>query len=171
MFRLLKLTVLFGVISFKLQAQSCPEIIGYYPNWQWYNRAKLVNPMTIQYEKYTILNYSFFKPELSGAISSTDTWADENLLLGQINWSTSPVSYYPNTSIIDRAHNANTKVLPSIGGWTLSDNFPSIAASTTKRSTFAHGCCELIRTYHFDGIDIDWEYLGWVEHGGTTSDK
>ena len=154
-----------------LYAQSCPEIIGYFPNWQWYDRAQLLNPMTIQYEKYSIINYAFFKPETNGSISSTDAWADQNLLLGQINWSTSPITYYPNTSIIERAHNANTKVLPSIGGWTLSDNFPGIAASTLKRTQFAHSCCDLIRTYNFDGIDIDWEYPGYATHSGTLADK
>ena len=105
-----------------LYAQSCPEIIGYFPNWQWYDRAQLLNPMTIQYEKYSIINYAFFKPETNGSISSTDAWADQNLLLGQINWSTSPITYYPNTSIIERAHNANTKVLPSIGGSVLAES-------------------------------------------------
>lgn len=163
--------LLLSMTGLKTIAQSCPDIIGYYPNWQWYDRAKLVNPMTIQYAKYTIINYAFFKPEATGLISSTDTWADENLLLGQINWSTTPVSYYPNTSIIERAHNANTKVLPSIGGWTLSNNFPSIAADNTKRITFAHSCCDLIRTYHFDGIDIDWEYPSYIPNGGTAADK
>lgn len=164
---------LFGLLYFTIavDAQTCADIIGYYPNWQWYDRGQLVKPSTIQYSKYTIINYAFFKPELNGTISSTDSWADENLLLGQINWSTNPVSYYPNTSIIDRAHNVGVKVLPSIGGWTLSDNFPSIAASTTKRTTFSHACCDLIRTYHFDGIDIDWEYPGFVDHGGSPADK
>jgi GH18 family chitinase len=86
-----------------INAQTCRQVIGYIPNWQWYDRAKLVNPMTIQYQKYSILNYAFFKPETTGAISTTDAWADENLLLGQINWSTTPVSYLPNTSIPSRA--------------------------------------------------------------------
>ncbi|MBK7762582.1 MAG: fibronectin type III domain-containing protein [Bacteroidetes bacterium] len=152
-------------------AQSCLDIIGYYPNWQWYDRAQLVKPSTIQYSKYSIINYAFFKPESNGSISSTDTWADENLLLGQINWSTTSVSYYPNTSIIDKAHLVGTKVLPSIGGWTLSEHFPSIASSITKRTLFAHSCCDLIRTYNFDGIDIDWEYPGYTPHNGTLADK
>lgn len=163
--------LLFFIIGMNINAQKCLDIIGYYPNWQWYDRAKLVNPMTIEYSKYTIINYAFFKPEASGMISSTDAWADENLLLGQINWSTTPVSYYPNTSIIERAHNSNVKVLPSIGGWTLSNNFPTIAADSIKRKTFAHGCCNLIRTYKFDGIDIDWEYPGYIPNGGTVADK
>lgn len=159
------------LMVFSAEAQTCPEIIGYYPNWQWYDRGQLVKPSTIQYSKYTILNYAFFKPESNGSISSTDAWADQNLLLGQINWSTNPISYIPNTSIIDLAHNAGVKVLPSIGGWTLSDNFPGIAASGTKRITFAHHCCDLIRTYQFDGIDIDWEYPGYATHSGTPADK
>ncbi|HOZ50646.1 MAG TPA: glycosyl hydrolase family 18 protein [Chitinophagaceae bacterium] len=158
-------------ITQKVCAQTCTEVIGYYPNWQWYDRGQLVKPTTIQYSKYSIINYAFFKPETDGSITSTDAWADQNLLLGQINWSAPPNTYYPNTSIIDLAHNAGTKVLPSIGGWTLSNNFSSIAASATKRNNFAHGCCELIRTYQFDGIDIDWEYPGYAPNSGTINDK
>lgn len=158
-------------LSFKSFAQPCKEIIGYYPNWQWYDRSKLVKPSTIQYSKYSIINYCFFKPEVNGLISNTDTWADENLLQGEINWSTSPVSYYPNTSIIDLAHNAGTKVMVSIGGWTLSDNFPSIAADPAKRATFAAECNRLLSFYKFDGIDIDWEYPGYVDHSGTPADE
>jgi chitinase len=162
---------LLNVFLNHIKAQTCKEVIGYYPNWQWYDRAKLVKSSTIAYSKYSIINYSFFKPEASGLISNTDAWADENLLQGQINWSTTPVSYYPNTSIIDLAHNAGTKVMVSIGGWTLSDNFPTIAASATKRALFASECNRLLKFYNFDGIDIDWEYPGFADHSGTTSDK
>ncbi len=158
-------------LSNKVYAQTCTDVIGYYPNWQWYDRAQLVKPLTIQYSKYSIINYAFFKPETNGSLSSTDAWADQNLLLGQINWSTTPTSYYPNTSIVSLAHNAGTKVLPSIGGWTLSNNFPSIAATPSKRTLFAHSCCDLIRTYQFDGIDIDWEYPGYTPNSGTMNDK
>lgn len=164
---LLLISNLFG----RIFAQPCKEIIGYYPNWQWYDRAKLVKPSTIAYSKYSVINYCFFKPELNGTISNTDTWADENLLQGQINWSTNPVSYYPNTSIIDLAHNAGTKIYVSIGGWTLSDNFPTIAASSTLRAKFASECNRLIKFYKFDGIDIDWEYPGYAAHSGTPADK
>ncbi len=166
------LLVLLNINLIQLNAQTtCKEIIGYYPNWQWYDRAKLVKPTTIAYSKYSIINYCFFKPEASGLISNTDTWADENLLQGQINWSTTPTSYYPNTSVIDLAHNAGTKVMVSIGGWTLSDNFPAIAASASKRALFASECNRLLKFYKFDGIDIDWEYPGFAEHSGTTADK
>lgn len=149
-------------------AQTCMEVVGYYPNWQWYDRNKLVNPASIDYSKYTIINYAFLKPESNGSISLIDPWADENLLLGQIDWASG--GYIPNTSLIDQAHSNNVKVLPSIGGWTLSDNFPGIAADPAKRSTFAQACVNLIQTYNFDGIDLDWEYPGFVDHGGSPQD-
>ena len=166
------LTILTFILIIKIGvSQTCKEIVGYYPNWQWYDRNKLVKPSTINYSKYSVINYCFFKPEPNGVISNTDTWADENLLQGQINWSTNPVSYYPNTSIIDLAHNAGTKVMVSIGGWTLSDNFPTIAASAVLRGKFASECNRLIKFYKFDGIDIDWEYPGYAQHSGTPADK
>ena len=149
-------------------AQPCKEIVGYYPSWQWYDRDKLVNPQTIDYSKYSILNYAFLKPEPDGSISFFDSWADENLLLGETDWSTG--GYIPNTSLISNAHTNNVKVLPSIGGWTLSDNFPSIASDPIKRQTFAQACVNLLQTYNFDGIDLDWEYPGFIDHNGTPQD-
>ena len=44
--------------------------------------------------------------------------------------------------------------MPSIGGWTLSDNFPTIAATEAGRKAFAANCVKLIEEYDFDGIDI-----------------
>lgn len=157
-------------ISKQFHAQSpCREVVGYYPNWQWYDRNKLVDPQSIDYSKYTIINYCFFKPLADGTIDQTDTWADENLLFGQPDWNNG--GYLPNTSIVDLAHQSNVKILPSIGGWTLSDLFPSIAADPVKRAAFAQACVQLIDTFNFDGIDIDWEYPGYAEHGGTAQDE
>lgn len=160
--------LLLAFTSLKSIGQGCHEVVGYYPNWQWYDRNKLVNPQTIDYSKYTIINYAFLNPQPDGSIDLFDPWADENLLLGQPDWATG--GYIPNTSLISNAHSNNVKVLPSIGGWTLSDNFPGIAADATKRATFAQACVNLIQTYQFDGIDLDWEYPGFVDHGGTPQD-
>ncbi|MCH2224434.1 MAG: glycosyl hydrolase family 18 protein [Crocinitomicaceae bacterium] len=160
------LLLLFFGTSFS--QSPCKEIVGYYPNWQWYDRAQLVNPQTLDYSKYTIINYCFFAPQPDGTINTTDAWADENLLLGQPDWVNG--GYLPNTSIVDLAHANGIEILPSIGGWTLSTNFPSIAASPALRATFAQSCVNLIQTYNFDGIDLDWEYPGYAPHGGTPQD-
>lgn len=169
--------------SLLLLAQPCKEVIGYYPNWQWYDRNKLVNPQTIDYTKYTVINYSFFAPQADGTIKITDPWADKNLLLGPINWSVAPAGYdtsydFGNPAyhqagfkFADICHQHNVKFLPSIGGWTLSDHFPAIAADPEKRQTFANQCVSLIQAFGFDGIDLDWEYPGFADHNGTVQDE
>jgi chitinase len=170
--------------SFSLsEAQTCKEIIGYYPSWQWYDRNKLVQPSSIQYSKYSIINYAFLKTEPDGHLSITDPWGDKNLLLGPFNWSTAPVGYdasydfgnpayhISGQKFADYAHAGGCKFLISIGGWNDSNNFPGIAADATKRSTFASQCTTVCELYDLDGIDIDWEYPGFALHSGTPADE
>ncbi len=53
------------------------------------------------------------------------------------------------------------KILPSIGGWTLSDPFFELAADAGKRAIFINSVKRfLLEHSFFDGIDIDWEYPG-----------
>lgn len=177
---ILSLCLLIGTIS-NINAQKADdgkkhEIIGYYPSWQMYKRAGLLKPSqdNVDFSRYTILNYSFFQCDTLGNLYGTDAWADSILLRGEIDWGRSTLDayfYYPNTSLIDRAHVWGVKVMVSIGGWTLSENFPKVAADPEKRRYFAEQCVSLLRRYKFDGIDIDWEYPGYEAHKGTPEDK
>lgn len=180
--------IIFGILfllsflSFA-QNQTCKEVIGYYPNWQWYDRNKLVSPSSLDYTKYSIINYSFFDVAPNGNIQITDPWADKNLLLGPINWAVAPAGYdtgydfgnpayhHSGQKFSEICHSNDVKLLPSIGGWTLSNNFSAIAADPIKRQTFANSCVELIDAFGFDGIDLDWEYPGYLPHNGTSQDK
>lgn len=170
-FRSMLIPLLFGVLQIsEFSAQPCKEIVGYYPNWQWYDRNKAVRPQTIAYDKYTVLNYCFFVPNANGTITSHDQWADDNLLLGEQDWSNGG-RRKPETSIIYHAHAHNVKILASIGGWSLSSTFPTIASDSLTREKFAASCVDLVRTYGFDGIDINWEFPGYAPHNGTAADK
>ncbi|UOY92548.1 glycosyl hydrolase family 18 protein [Ectobacillus sp. JY-23] len=50
------------------------------------------------------------------------------------------------------------KTLISVGGWTWSNRFSDVAADPQTRQVFAKSAVEFIRTYGFDGVDLDWEY-------------
>ena len=52
------------------------------------------------------------------------------------------------------------KILPSIGGWTLSDPFYGFTEKA-NRDTFVASVKEFLLTWKFyDGVDIDWEFPG-----------
>ena len=178
--RLLHLLFLLTICSL-LKAQPCREVVTFYPSWKWYNRSRLVNPSTIDYSKYTIINYAFLQPEKDGRISIFDPLADKTLLLGKFtsdakksyrkNKEINPEWHISETSLVEKAHANGVKVLISIGGWTMSENFSIIAASETKRRQFAKSCADLIHTFKIDGVDIDWEYPGYKSQNGSSSDK
>ncbi|MCC2521609.1 glycosyl hydrolase family 18 protein [Vibrio coralliilyticus] len=66
-----------------------------------------------------------------------------------------------------KQRNPDLKIIPSIGGWTLSDPFFDF---TTKanRDTFVASVKRFLTTWKFyDGVDIDWEFPGG---GGAAPD-
>jgi chitinase len=59
------------------------------------------------------------------------------------------------------------KILPSFGGWTMSEPFHAMAKNKQAMDQFSKTAVELIAQYDFfDGIDLDWEYPGG---GGLTT--
>jgi chitinase len=78
--------------------------------------------------------------------------------------------HYYDKGLIGRAHSQGASVYISIGGWTISTMFPTLAASAPARRTFAKNCVGLIREYGIDGIDIQWEFPGYTVNDGTEDD-
>ena len=148
-------------------------IIAYYASWQWYDRNGLAKPENLDHSKVSRYNFAFFQINEQGQIWGTDSWADPIVLFGEFDWMAVPgtghcswdspdeppvcAGHFYEGGLIHQAHSAGVEVYPSIGGWTLSDPFPTLAANPTARATFAANCVELIKAYDFDGIDIDWE--------------
>jgi chitinase len=46
-----------------------------------------------------------------------------------------------------------------------------VASTSGLRAAFAHSCATAAARWDLDGIDIDWEYPGYEEHGGTIADR
>ena len=52
------------------------------------------------------------------------------------------------------------KTCISVGGWSFSRPFPLIASNSAKLATFVESITDMAVKYHFDCIDIDWEFPG-----------
>ncbi|WP_240798126.1 glycosyl hydrolase family 18 protein [Vibrio sp. H11] len=62
------------------------------------------------------------------------------------------------------------KIIPSIGGWTLSDPFFDFT-SQTNRDVFVASVKRFLQTWKFfDGVDIDWEFPGGDGASATLGD-
>lgn len=54
--------------------------------------------------------------------------------------------------------NPELKIVPSIGGWSWSENFSDAVLTPSSRKKFAKSSVDIVRQYNLDGVDIDWEY-------------
>ncbi|OQV12860.1 Acidic mammalian chitinase [Hypsibius exemplaris] len=57
-----------------------------------------------------------------------------------------------------RRQHPDFKVILSVGGWTLSSQFPPMASSAESRRAFVASCVTNLRQWGLDGLDLDWEY-------------
>lgn len=160
--------VLFVALTLSTVASSSgqeKEVIGYYPSWKW----RYLPPDKIPFSKLTSVNYAFFYPLPDGHLVGRDT-VDDAMILGG-GWNGEVNNDRPRSSLTTLAHKNGVRVVLSVGGWNDSGNFSEVAKSGARREQFAHSCVNAIKTYSLDGIDLDWEYPTYVEHGGKPEDK
>lgn len=159
------LSITYSFIPLSLFGET--KIVGYYPNWGIY-RNPTFYPKDINPELVTHINYAFIKLDPSGELVLFDPWAD--VQYGE-DWRTSK-PYWGNFHQFDelKKQHPHLKTMASVGGWTLSDTFSQVAADPKLRQRFVASCLKFCEKYHFDGIDIDWEYPGFKEHNGRPED-
>ncbi|MBA4544241.1 MULTISPECIES: glycoside hydrolase family 18 protein [Thermoactinomyces] len=145
-------------------AASGKNVVAYYPSWATYDRNFQV--MDIDASKITYLNYAFANV-VNGEVTVGDTYADTDKFFpgdcwdagckrGNFNQLTKLKQKYP-----------NLKTIISVGGWTWSGGFSDAALTDASRTKFADSAVRFIRTWGFDGVDIDWEYpvSGGLQNG------
>ena len=106
--------------------------------------------------KWTHLYYAF-------ALIDSDTYE-----VAQMN--SFDLELYPKFTAL-KEQNPALKVFISIGGWSAGGQIFSImTASASSRSAFISSALRFMKTYAFDGIDIDWEYPVAPDRGGSAAD-
>ena len=88
-----------------------------------------------------------------------DPFAALQKTLGDQTWGSAYKGNFGQLMALKQAY-PDLKILPSIGGWTLSDPF-YFMDDPVIRARFVDSVERFVRTWKFfDGVDIDWEYPG-----------
>lgn len=121
-------------------------IIGYVGGYRG-----LIDTAMVHANKLTIVNYAFVD------VQNNRAWLT--------NMKTDTINFRYLESL--KKTNPDIKIVISIGGWSWSKHFSDAVLSDTSRLEFAVSAAAIVRQYHLDGIDIDWEYPGQVGDGNT----
>ncbi|WP_379134727.1 glycosyl hydrolase family 18 protein [Paenibacillus sp. sgz500958] len=161
------------------------KLVGYYASWAAYGRA--FNVSDIDPTKMNVINYAFAdicwngihgnpdptgpnpvtwtcQNELgqtinvpNGTIVLGDPWIDAGKSFGDDKWD-DPIKGNLKQLWKLKERNPNLKTVISVGGWTWSNRFSDVAATSATREVFANSAVDFIRKYKMDGVDLDWEY-------------
>lgn len=145
-----------------------PKVVAaYFADWSIYDRRYSLDKVPGQ--NLTHVLYAFLAPMEDGSVKPLDLWAD-------LEWGPQDQNSDTVEGCIRRMAEAkrkfpHLKFLMSIGGWTKSTHFSTIAADAKKRQVFAQTSAALVSQWGFDGVDIDWEYPGSEGAPGNKVDK
>jgi chitinase len=125
------------VITAAVSLTGCAhhEVVGYYAGWK---PETVIAPRDV-----TVINYAFAYVAPDGAMI-LDGFPGEDATLARL--------------AAMKARDPGLRLMVSVGGWTRSNRFSDMAADPAKRAAFIESSIAFLRRFHFDGIDIDWEY-------------
>jgi chitinase len=135
--------------------------IGYYESWANTRKCQAVSPEDLNLNGFTHLNFAFasFDPS-TFQITPMDSNA---------------ASLYSRFTGL-KSEFSGLQTWISVGGWSFTDPgptreaFSTMSASSTNRAAFINGVIKFMDTYGFDGVDLDWEYPGADDRGGSSQD-
>nr|ANC95002.1 putative chitinase 3 [Lygus hesperus] len=149
------------VLSETTPASDNRRIVCYHTSWSAYRvpeakfTAKNINPYLC-----THLIYSFANVLVNEAtIVPGDAWQDIDN------------HQFRDFVELKTTFNENLKTLLAIGGYREgSSKFTPIAATPTKRAAFARNTLKFLKTYGFDGLNIDWQFPNDQHRNGSVED-
>lgn len=130
--------------------------MGYYESWSYDRTCDAWAPETIDATAWTHLFYAF-------ALIDSSTFK-----ISQMN--SFDIGLYTRFTAL-KQQNPSLKVFISVGGWSAGGAiFSNMVSSSSSRSAFITSAVTFLKTYAFDGIDIDWEYPAATDRDGVAAD-
>lgn len=125
-------------------------LTAYYASWAAYSGY---TPDKIKASGLSVLNYAFATVGPDNKVAVGDPDID-------------PANFTKLRTL--RTTYPNLKIVISVGGWDDSARFSDAALTPASRTAFADSAVSFLKTYGFDGIDIDWEYPTGGGKAGNT---
>jgi len=111
-------------------------VMGYYFNE---GERQEFDHKKINYCYLTHIAHAFTKPDSEGNLI-----IDEGYI-------------YP--ELVREAHEHNVKIVMSAGGWERCEGFPGMVSTAENRERFITQVVSFCKEHHYDGVDIDWEFV------------
>ncbi|RXJ74047.1 chitinase [Veronia nyctiphanis] len=164
-----------------------PVVGGYFADWQYNNEQNPYTVKDIPADKLTHVIYAFLsmcgphtgasdavQSQVSAACEGKPPFSaivvDQQAALkhdfGDVSVDVPYKGHFAQLAELKKQH-PNLTILPSFGGWTMSEPFHAMVKDDAHIKQFAKSAVALIAEYDFfGGIDLDWEYPGG---GGLTT--
>ena len=167
---ILILNLFINTVSLKRELIESPPYrnVMYYGEWSIYAGQKNFYPSKMNPKFITHLNFAFLDMDSNGDLVLCDEYADFQIVtlpeLSGINYG-APYAGVLGAIVILKIKNPHLKIGISVGGWTRSGDFPSVARDKAKRQNFASNIAKFVDYLGYDFVDIDWEYPTSVRQG------
>ncbi|MFR2527157.1 MAG: glycosyl hydrolase family 18 protein [Clostridium paraputrificum] len=143
------------------QATTGLRNVMYYGDWSIWGGQGNFYPKDIPADKLTHLNFAFMDFNASGELIYCDKDAAIGHPLGNAGVTYGDVNGgILNAFQVLRAENPNLKIGVSLGGWSKSGDFSTMAANASTRAKFVENVMKFIKYTNMDFVDLDWEYPG-----------
>ena len=145
--------------------------VMYYGDWSVWGGQDNFFPKDLAADQYTHINFAFLDMDSNGDLLLTDSDAAFGNPVGSGHQWNSPMSGIIPALAALREKNPNVKIGVSLGGWSKSGDFSTVAADDSLRAHYVENIMTFLKYTDMDFVDVDWEYPTSVRQPDLVDNK